>query len=71
MKYRVSNFGDISKKVVPFFKRYSLFGKKRVSFELFSQIVELMKQQAHLDESGLQKIISLVNELKTLNKKGL
>lgn len=71
VKYRISNFEDISKKVVPFFNKYALFGKKRRSFELFSQIVEMMERKEHLNENGIKKIIQIVNELKSLNKKGL
>jgi len=71
VKYRVSNFEDISRKVVPFFKRYSLFGKKKRSFDLFCEVVNLMEQKAHLGQEGLQRISSIVNELRSLNKKGI
>jgi hypothetical protein len=71
VKYRVSNFEDISRKVVPFFKRYSLFGKKKRSFDLFCEVVGLMEQKAHLSQEGLQRISLIVNELRSLNKKGI
>jgi len=71
VKYRTSNIDDISKKVVPFFKQHRLFGKKRRSFDLFCKIVELVERKAHLSEEGLQQILPLVNELRTLNKKGI
>jgi len=71
VKYRVSNFDDINKKVVPFFKRYPLFGKKKLSFERFCNIVNMMEQKAHLNNEGLKRIVLEVNELRALNKKGI
>ena len=71
VKYRVSNFADLSQKVVPFFKKNPLFGKKKKSFEIFQMIVGFMENKQHLEEGGLQEIKQLVRELNELNKKGI
>ena len=71
VKYRVSNFLDITQKVVPFFEKYSLFGKKKKAFEIFREIVQRMEKKEHLQEDRLQEMQALVKELSTLNKKGL
>lgn len=71
VKYRVSNVVDITEKVIPFFKRYSLYGKKQESFEIFCQIVEGIKQDQHLSEEKLPQLREKVRILKSLNKKGI
>lgn len=71
VKYRVSNFEDICSKVVPFFKRHSLFGRKKKCFDLFCQIVDSMVLKNHLDPNELESIKTLVRELNILNKKGI
>src|SRR6266498_763333 len=46
-KYRVSNLADLHEKVVPFFRQHPLFGRKRRAFELFADLVELMRRGRH------------------------
>jgi hypothetical protein len=71
VKLRVSNFDDISEKIVPFFKKYTLFGTKQKSFEVFSSIVEKIQRKEHLKEDSLESVIELVRKLNELNKKGI
>jgi hypothetical protein len=71
VKYRVSNQPDLFRKIVPFFKKYPLFGKKLKSFEIFTRIVEKIETKQHLTQNGLEEIKVLVSELKALNKKGM
>lgn len=71
VKLRIGNFTDISQKVIPFFLKYPLFGRKKRSFDVFHRVVHLMAGGKHLTEAGLQEIIPLVKELNSLNKKGL
>lgn len=70
VKYRVSNQTDIIGKVVPFFTKYPLFGKKRRVFEVYCQIVEKIECKEHLTPAGLEETRLLVAELRCLNKKG-
>lgn len=71
VKYRVSNFNDIWTKVIPFFKKYPLYGTKKKSFEAYCEIAERIFQRKHLTSEGLEQTKVLVNQLKALNKKGL
>ncbi len=71
VKLRVSNIDDISKKVVPFFEKYTLFGNKQKSFKVFSEVVKRMERGEHLKEDTLERVKSLVKTLNSLNKKGL
>lgn len=70
-RFKVSNFADISEKVIPFFEQHSLFGKKQRAFEFFAQVCELMKNKAHLQADGLHKIKPLVDQLRQINKRGV
>jgi hypothetical protein len=70
VKYRVSNFQELTQKVIPFFSQYPLFGTKHQSFEVFCQIAELMMNKQHLTPEGLEIIKILVKRLNALNKKG-
>lgn len=70
-KLRVSNFKDISQKVVPFFEKHQLFGSKQKAFEVFREVVRRMGREEHLKKDTLEEVKSLVKKLNSLNKKGL
>ena len=59
VKLKVSNFTDISTKIIPFFKRYPLQAKKRLQFETFCQVAELIKRKQHLTLAGVNRIHTL------------
>jgi hypothetical protein len=56
VKLKVSNFADISQKIIPFFQRYPLQAKKRHDFEKFCQAAELIKAKRHLTLEGIEEI---------------
>jgi hypothetical protein len=62
VKYKVSNFTDISEKIIPFFKKYPLQAKKQFSFLKFCQVAEMMKNKEHLTLEGVEKIRALRHE---------
>ena len=55
----VSNFSDISDKIIPFFDKYPLHGAKVNDYLATKKIVSLMKDKLHLTLDGL-------NEIKTI-----
>lgn len=59
VKLKVSNFADISTKIIPFFQRYPLQAKKRLQFEVFCQVAELIKDKRHLSPEGVARIRAL------------
>ena len=59
VKLKVSNFTDISQKIIPFFQRYPLQAKKRLQFERFCLAAELIKTKEHLTTEGIGKIRTL------------
>ena len=57
-KYRISSIKDL-KAIIAHFDKYPLVTQKRVDFELFKKIVEMMSKKEHLTHAGLQEIINL------------
>ena len=61
----IRKLGDIINILVPFFNNYPLQSYKKLEYEKFVQIVDLMKNKNHLTNFGLEKI----KEIKyTMNK---
>lgn len=59
VKLKVSNFADISTKIIPFFQTYPLQAKKRLQFEKFCQVADLIKSKQHLTPEGIEQILAL------------
>lgn len=71
VRYKVSNITDIANKLIPFFEKNTLFGKKLKAFNIFKLIVEKVLDKKHLDEKGLSEISVLVDQLHSVNKRGV
>lgn len=59
IQYRIESIKDLTKVVIRHFDKYPLITQKRVDFELFKQVIELMNQKEHLTISGLHKIVAI------------
>lgn len=59
VKLKVSNFTDISQKIIPFFRRYPLQAKKRLQFDRFCFAADLIQAKEHLTAEGVDKIRAL------------
>lgn len=62
-KYCVRSIQDLDTKIIPFFKKYSLYTTKQKDFELFAEIVEMLKKQIHLSENGMRKIALKIQQM--------
>jgi len=62
-KYKVYSIDQLNNIIIPHFKTYYLLTQKRVDFEFFSKIVEIIKNKEHLTMEGLQKIVNLKTAL--------
>ena len=71
VRYKVSNITDIAAKLIPFFEKHPLFGKKEQAYYLFKLIVQKVLDKKHLDKEGLQEISQLVDQLHAVNKRGV
>lgn len=70
VKYKVSNITDISQKLIPFFQKHPLFGKKAKAFDVFRRVVSAVLAKEHLSQDGLKRIAELVHQLHGINKRG-
>ena len=57
--YRITRFKDISEKIIPFFIKYPIIGMKVQDFEDFRIVAEMMKENIHLTQNGLDKILKI------------
>ena len=44
VRYQVSNIDDLREKIIPFFEKYKLYGKKKYDFNLWSEAVGILKK---------------------------
>ncbi len=58
-KWKVSNVEQLYSIIIPFLKTYYLVSQKRIDFEIFLRIVEIIWLKNHLTLQGLQEIINL------------
>ncbi|PJE67546.1 hypothetical protein COU95_01870 [Candidatus Shapirobacteria bacterium CG10_big_fil_rev_8_21_14_0_10_40_9] len=56
VKFVVRKQKDLFYKVIPFFRQFSLQGKKRKDFELFCRAAEIIKKREHLSQKGIKKL---------------
>ena len=56
LDYRVTKFGDIVEKIIPFFEKYPVIGVKQKDFEDFKLVASIISDKKHLTEEGLLKI---------------
>ncbi len=61
-KYEVRSLEDLRKKIIPHFLKYKPLIKIK-EFEVFNEVVLLMKEKKHLSESGLRKIVGLAKAI--------
>ena len=57
--YSVTSIKDLTNVIIPHFIKYPLLTQKLADFKLFINIVELIKNNAHLNKAGLQQIINI------------
>jgi hypothetical protein len=55
--FRVTNLGDMTDKIIPFFDNYPLHGSKLKDFNDIKRVAELMKEKSHLTPEGLEQIL--------------
>lgn len=70
-KYRVSSVRDLGQYVLPFFREHPLFGRKRVAFAIFHDLVELLLEGQHATHDGLERARELASRLSSHNARGV
>ena len=68
INFRVYNFREINEKIIPFFKKYKIYGVKALDFADFSLVADMMKQKEHLTAKGASKIMQIKSGMNTGRK---
>ena len=59
VNFSVYKFSDNYEKIIPFFKKYIIFGVKSDNFKDWCKAAEIIKAKQHTTEEGLNRIITL------------
>lgn len=62
-RYCVRPVKDLREKIVPFFRENPLRKTKRQSFDVFAEVLEMMKERKHLTIEGLREIATLASQM--------
>ncbi len=65
---RIRSLDHLDKIVIPFFDTNSLLTQKKFDFIKFKKIINLMKQNKHIEKNGLTKIIDLASSMNRRDK---
>ena len=61
-EFRVRGLENLNK-IIEFFNNNKLNTSKRKDFEIFSKVIEMMKNKNHLNKEGLDKIAELISRM--------
>jgi hypothetical protein len=63
VKFAVKSQQDIFEKIIPFFKKNPLMGKKKKDFEYFCQAAEIFRKKNHLSLEGINKLREIQSKM--------
>ena len=63
MAYRVRSLDHLRNIIIPFFEKNQLRTIKRIEFEKFKTVLQMMEQKIHLTSEGIQKIKSIADAM--------
>jgi len=58
INYQVRSINEITNIIIPHFDKYPLISQKQNDFIIFRNIVRLIKNNEHLNDEGLKKIVN-------------
>ena len=64
--FQVTNFTDITDKIIPFFEKYPIIGVKLDNYNDFCEVAKLVRNKEHLTVEGLEKIRLIKSNMNTL-----
>jgi len=59
LKFNVTKLDDIIKKIIPHFDKYPLLSSKYLDYQDFKKVAFMIKDGLHLNEQGMNSIISI------------
>lgn len=67
--FEVTNIKDLHRIIIPFFNKFKLQTKKKYSFKVFSEIVNMMISNQHRTKEGMLRIYKLREKVKVGRKR--
>ena len=68
INFRVYNFREINEKIIPFFKKYQIYGVKALDYLDWCKVAELMQNKVHLTKEGIDEIKKIKSRMNTGRK---
>lgn len=62
-RLKITGLNEIVNFIIPHFKQYPLHGMKKIDYDLWSECAELLQSKQHLQEKGLNRILSIKSVL--------
>jgi hypothetical protein len=62
-RYCVRSVKELEERIIPFFRKHQLRTSKQKDFELFAEVVALMRAQQHLTSKGMKRIAQLAEKM--------
>lgn len=59
LNYKVRTLKDITEIIIPHFEKYPLITQKKADYELFKQVILIIKDKNQLDKNALQEIVNI------------
>ena len=59
VRFEIVNFLDIVNKIIPFFEKHLIQGKKSLDFICFKEVAGIIQRKDHLTPEGFQKILKI------------
>ena len=62
-RFCIRSIDELQNNIVPFFIKNQLHTAKKKDFELFAEILDLMKKKKHLTQDGMRKIAKKIQRM--------
>ena len=63
-RFEVYNRGDLTQKIIPFFRKHSLqLVSKANDFKIFCKMMDMIKRKKHLENKGLNQLFKLKQQM--------
>ena len=67
--YRIYRYHELKYFLIPFFELHQFHGSKRIAFEIFKEIMEIIATKQHLTKEGHKKLVVLKQRLVSYDNK--
>lgn len=69
VKLKIGNIKGVCEKLIPFFDKYPLQGKKAKVYKYFREAAFLIRDKKHLSDRGYDRILKLREKIRAFSKK--